>query len=424
MIESNEPEEEEVYLGQQESACFKVFCWILQLGSWATLILAIIQLKNDKYIYFAYFGIVYLFYLIMEFCSNTFKYIKHKSSEEGIYEIMGKIFQTPPKIKLYCECYHTKYYRKSHKSTSSSQSYRKVVTHTESYDIPYYSARDVSGLFSLDSKKENLKKKHLLRLELEEEISFADEISYYDYMIQKGNFWRTNKDRIEKFYFKEYRTIPNMEHHYLINLDNDEPCFVNLIVFIIFIILMLGEIYKIIFNSYCLYIKFKVRKLVSTRNDLNQPKYQTLIPHLDIYDQQFTYADNYYNYLDVTNVAILPTEEELKVAQKFKNKIPDYKVSSEEENMKAGIVIDDPNYKFDPHEAPSKFESYGISNVNYMNYPVNQNQMNTNINQNQMNMNMNFNQDQMNMNFNQNQMNTNTNENQFMYSELQNLNKV
>ena len=154
MIESNEPEEEEVYLGQQESACFKVFCWILQLGSWATLILAIIQLKNDKYIYFAYFGIVYLFYLIMEFCSNTFKYFKHKSSEEGIYEIMGKIFQTPPKIKLYCECYHTKYYRKSH----SSQSYRKVVTHTEAYDIPYYSARDVSGLFSLDSKKENLKK--------------------------------------------------------------------------------------------------------------------------------------------------------------------------------------------------------------------------------------------------------------------------
>ena len=137
----------------------------------------------------------------------------------------------------------------------------------------------------MDSKKENLKKKHLLRLDLEEEISFADEISYYDYMIQKGNFWRTNSGRDEKFYFKEYRTIPNMEHHYLINLDNDEPCLVNLIVFIIFIILMLGEIYKIIFNSYCLYIKFKVRKLVSTRYDLNQPKYQTLIPHLDIYEQ-------------------------------------------------------------------------------------------------------------------------------------------
>ena len=98
----------------------------------------------------------------MEFCSNTFKYFKHKSSEEGIYEIMGRIFQTPPKIKLYCECYHTKYitshYRSHHRSTPSSQSYRKVITHTEAYDIPYYSARDVSGLFSLDSKKENLKK--------------------------------------------------------------------------------------------------------------------------------------------------------------------------------------------------------------------------------------------------------------------------
>ena len=119
-----------------------------------------------------------------------------------------------------------------------------------------------------------------MKLESEAEINFTDEISYYDYFVQKGNFWSTNQNKSDKFHFKEYRTIPNMDHYSLVKLDNNESCIINIFFFIIFTILMLAEFYKIIFNCYCIHIKFKRRKLVSTRYDLNQLKYQLLILNL------------------------------------------------------------------------------------------------------------------------------------------------
>ncbi len=44
-----------------------------------------------------------------------------------------------------------------------------------------------------------------------------------------------------------------------------------------------------IFNNYCIQFQFKIRKLVSTRYDLNQPKYQVLIPQLDLIEKLYTY---------------------------------------------------------------------------------------------------------------------------------------
>ena len=148
---------------------------------------------------------------------------------------MGRIFQTPPKIKLYCECYHTKYitshYRSHHRSTPSSQSYRKVITHTEAYDIPYYSARDVSGLFTLNGRKEEISRKSFLKLDIEPEICFADEISFQDYMIQKTNFYRINENKDEEFRFEETRIIPDMDNHIFVKMSDDDPCFASFVFF-------------------------------------------------------------------------------------------------------------------------------------------------------------------------------------------------
>ena len=91
---------------------------------------------------------------------------------------MGRFFQTPPKISLYCECYFP--YR------GNRNKLYKDNQHIEEYLIPYYSARDVSGLFYINEK--NHGRKSYIKLELEAEIYFADEISYYDYMFQKKKF--------------------------------------------------------------------------------------------------------------------------------------------------------------------------------------------------------------------------------------------
>ena len=98
--------------------------------------------------------------------------------------------------------------------------------------MPYYSARDVSGLFTLNPEKKDIKKKPYIRLELEEEISFADEISFYDYLVQKANFYlkKKTKDSYKKF-FNEYRTIPDIELFSLVKLDDSEPCLINFFFF-------------------------------------------------------------------------------------------------------------------------------------------------------------------------------------------------
>ena len=157
---------------------------------------------------------------------------------------------------------------------------------------------------------------------------------------------------------------------------------------------MLAEIYKIIYNSYCTYKKFKVRKLISTRYDLNQPKYQALTPRLDIYDKQYTYDPIYYNFLNGNYVATLPTDDELRRVQQYKNMIPDYKITTEEENMKAGIVIDDPNI--------TNFYQFEDAQLN--DAVLEQNQMNNGV-------------------FDPNIMYMNTNENQKINSEVLNLQK-
>ncbi len=90
--------------------------------------------------------------------------------------------------------------------------YRKVKKHKETYGISY--RRDVSGIFMFNIGKENIKGKSYIKLILNEEINFADEISYQDYMIQKINFWKVNEKRDVEFAFKESRIITNKKRFY------------------------------------------------------------------------------------------------------------------------------------------------------------------------------------------------------------------
>ena len=109
-----------------------------------------------------------------------------------MYDKMGCYFRTPPIIRFHGECYH--YETRYHTRTDSQGNIEyyttevKVVTYTESYDLPYYSERDVSGLFYLNCEEAYVSKKHYIKLELLEEINFADAISYSDYEREKKRF--------------------------------------------------------------------------------------------------------------------------------------------------------------------------------------------------------------------------------------------
>ena len=344
----------------EDNCCYHAICWIFQITSWATLIVSIIYAIKGSAGFFAAFGTTYLVYIILEFCSPTSKYLCNKTSDQGIYQKMGAHFQTPPVITFHCECYH--YETRIHYRTNSDgkrESYtttERVTTYRETYNLPYYSERDVSGLFYLNCDKAMVEKKFYIKLELVEEINFADAISIYDYEESKAAFWRRNRFRDVHFDFIESRTIPGMKHHNLVKLTTEEPWMVNYFWFFLGTVFMFAEFLRMYIDSCCVYQKFKVRKLVSTRYDLNQPVYQVFVPQMNLITQQFEYGQEYYNYVNPSYDLQLPTQEELEAAKKYQDRVPDYQVSSGGGEIQQGVIMDNPGYSsYNPNEAPAEF---------------------------------------------------------------------
>lgn len=346
----------------EHNCCWKAGCWIFQILCWVSLVGSLIMYIKDPEAVgvFSSFGFCYLVYIILEFCSPTSRYLCNKSSDSGMYEKMGRNFQTPPEIRFHCECYHyeTRHHTRTNKDgkTEHYTTRERVTTYTETYSLPYYSERDVSGLFYLNCDRAYVEKKFYIKLELKEEINFADAISYYDYERAKRHFWRRNRFRDVHFDFRESRVIPGMDHHNLVKLATNEPCMVNYFFFFLFTILTVAEFFRIYVDSLCVYQKFKVRKLVSTRYDLNQPVYQVFVPQLNLITNQYTYAQEQYNYVNQSYDLQLPTQEELEQAKQYQNKIPDYQVSSGGGDFQNGVIVDNPSYSsYNPNEAPAEF---------------------------------------------------------------------
>ena len=373
-----------LYQGEQKEkrGCYYYFCWIFQIGLWIIIGFGIYFIVTDgkgKILIIVAFGLIYFIYIILEFCSATSKYLCNKNSNEGIYEEMGKYFRTLPIINFMCECYH--YETIVHTRTDSqgrTETYtttEKVISYTETYSLPYYSERDVSGLFYLNCDKVYAEKKHFIKLKLKEEINFADSISYMDYEYEKDYFWRRNRFRDVYFDFKEERFIPGLVRHNLIKMTNNEPWTVNFGLFFLFTILTFSEFYKLYVDSFCVYQRFTIRKIVSTRYDLNQQVYQNLIPQINIITQQYKYQPKDYNHLNTNYEVKLPTKEEIEKAKQYETKIPDYQISSGKGNIQAGVIIDNPAYSnYDAGSPPPAFSSMNG------NVPLTPNQINQNRN--------------------------------------------
>jgi len=343
-----------------------IFGWVFQILLWIAILFCFI-FKNTRSlgaISFEFFCLIYIIYLIIEFFSETSKFLCNKKKNKGIYEKMVEYFKTPPTITLNCESYHFE-----NKIGNNVGNYlgEEVITYKEDYIFPYYSQRDVSGLFYINCDKTNALKKKYIKLVLDVEVNFADSISYYDYEVQKYNLWKRNRFKDALFLYYESRSIPGFVHHNLITIGDKEPLMVNFYLFAIITILGFSEIYKSYVNSLCVYQKFKIRKLISTRYDLNQPdfekQYQSLVPRINLIVKHINFNPNEYTYLNNDYEVKIPTEKELEEAKKYENKIPNYQISTGEEGIQAGVIIDNPDYSNYDKSPPKGFEYYSGNTV-------------------------------------------------------------
>ena len=149
--------------------------------------------------------------------------------------------------------------------------------------------------------------------------------------------------------YSETRKIPGLEAYNFVLIRDEEPCGVNMFLFIIFTIIPITELYKCYINSYCIDQKFSIRKLISTRYDLNKiEQYDVMTPSINVPNQQYVFDQSNYGYLNNQYSVREPTKEELDRAAQYKNKIPNYQcvsyTSLNNGQIKVGVVQDDPSY--------------------------------------------------------------------------------
>jgi len=131
------------------------------------------------------------------------------------------------------------------------------------------------------------------------------------------------------------------------------PFFVNICFFILATLLICAEFYKCYVDKLCVPQRFSVRKIISTRYDLNAPpiqeRYQYFTPAIDLYQQQYAYQPQDFNYINNDMEVDLPTKEDLERAEQYSSKIPNYQVDDQtytsfNGGIKVGVVKNDPSY--------------------------------------------------------------------------------
>ena len=406
--------------------------------------------------------IFYVLYIFFEFCSPICKFLCHKTDNTGLKSILGSMFKAGPVFSIHCECYHFETHtvtvrvnppkkgskgrsggsKKSGKKSGGSSGrkvggktshskggghsnaprYRKkkvtkkVVTHRETVYFPYSSCIDISGTFRLNCDREKAMGKVYVKLELSKNISFADESSKNDYQNFKTNFYNRNRNRDKEISMSERTELPGFESHHFICIRDTEPCGINIGLYIIFTIIPLVELYKSYINSYCIDQEFTIKKLVSSKGNLNSNStYKSMAPSIDIPSEKYTFEENEYVYeynqqeMDKINGVNNNNNNGQTYDATLNNNQNDYNYN--------GNQIPPNNY---PQQQPSP-NIYDNNMNNNMNYNMNMNNnmdMNNNMNYN-MNMNNNVNND-ININGNSSPfVNINVNNNMNMDSRNQ-----
>ena len=323
-----------------ESIFFNIICWIFTLFLWIFIyflkdIFTKKEItKNNFYEYYHKYPIrqklkilyviievlIYIIYIILEFNSPIFKFLKNKTNEP-IKDKMKTFFSQRPIFNLNYEIISKK---------------KKKKINKYAHNFNYYSCRDVSGLFILNSDENIIKKKKYILLELGDEINFDKDNTKKDYNEVKNNFIKKSETKDSIFKIKEKKYIKGLKKYHMIKINDKNFPFVNYIWFCLFTVLVLTEFYKIYIRYICIYQKFIIRKIVSTRIDLSKDeKYDKYNPQLNLITNDIFYESNDYNYL--SNNFKKENDYNLQFEEKYYyNNLPDKNIfeSESKENIR------------------------------------------------------------------------------------------
>ena len=282
------------------------FCWFFQTSSWVCVIAYTIhftfpenKLIADEYINdegdkvtirtslgkfcFAYLfigPISYLIYIILEFTSVTYEYLKDFNPNPTIKSAMDHWIKLKPDISVEWDCYH---YEKIRYTDTDSEGRKHRRTETEkisedhgTYKFDIYSCRDISGKFTLET---NSCLNSYVLVHLSSSVKFADKETVSDFNKELERI-RSFSKKDKNFDLKEEKKLNFLSKNQMLLTNKCCCCFINECVFVLFTIICLVEFYKIFFYFMGSEKDFTVKKAVSTRKDLSDNEYN------DKYDKE------------------------------------------------------------------------------------------------------------------------------------------
>ena len=318
-----------------------IFMQILLLVPLILYLLTIFSdIKFEESTILIFFIVAYVLYIIIEFNSPTFSFLRNKINQDEIKSILFTLIKTNPTIELEYNMYQP---------NVNNKKYEINKIGTTNVNFPYYCSRDVSGLLELDILKDSLKDKAFVALNIEYEINFADEISFMDYENFRNDFYDICLEKTYNITYSEKRfIIPDFKNYVLIQIGDKVPCSINIYFFIFFTIIAVVELYNCYIYSFFSTKTFVIRKLISTRYDLNQEQYQIFTPYVKFIDQAYDFDINDYNIINKEYKAQTTWDNEIDYVSKYKPYIPKYECESYiniNEQNRIGIIKDNPLYR-------------------------------------------------------------------------------
>ena len=297
---------------------------ISQILVWAFIIYTII---NPDFV--PVLIIAYVLYVIIELCSHTGHFLLNKKSTNSIYHKLKELFSSPPVLQLSVSCYHLENRIIERKTEEGKiikeEKLERIETYRERRDFPFYSFRDISGLFKVDLNNEVFRNKNYIKLTLDTMISFADSISYYDYQIYKSNFINENRNKDEKIDFSENFYITNLSKNNLIKIKEEEPFYINYFFFFLCTIFTMALPYEIMLDNVSIEGNYQIKKIISTRYNLNAYEYDGMygysIPSIKLGNDTYNFNTDDYGYYNQNADINLPTLEEIENSKKYEEDI-------------------------------------------------------------------------------------------------------
>ena len=156
-------------------------------------------------------------------------------------------------------------------------------------EFPYYTFRDISGLLNLNYGNSE---KFYLYLKIYTELDFCDEITKADYENFKMQLEEENR-KYAKYKLNEFK-YSGYYHDVIVEFGQSSPYKLSL--FIILSLLTVGHIYLQIRDGPYKEEKITIKKVISSRNNLSEPKfnelYNDLNPMINI-NNQIEKIDNF-----------------------------------------------------------------------------------------------------------------------------------